>query len=58
MLNLNPVHRKPAIFRFSVLLNLCIGKLSGIVTPPNFKHLSSSAERQTPQILFIVSEGS
>lgn len=58
MLNVNLVERKSAFFRFSVLLILHTGKLSGIVTPPNFRHLSISAKIQSPQVLFIDSEGS
>lgn len=58
MFNLNPVDRKLAIFRFSVLLNLHTGKLSGIVTPSNFRLPSTSARRQSPQTLFIDSKGS
>lgn len=57
MLNLNPVDRKMAFFRFFVV-NLHTEKLRVIVTPHNIRHLGTFAIRQSLQRLLIISEGS
>lgn len=56
-LNLNPVDRKTAFFRFSVV-NLHTEKLRVIVTPHNFRHLGTFAIRQSLQRLLMDNEGS